>query len=182
MPRTFELCNKVKNATNDMMIGTSRENMELAKRRAHLAVAESQALEREYQIAVQSIQNGIRNRLELAKLWKVTNRDDPIFVKINELMMKEETLTTQLISAHVTLRKHRRDYAKVCENVLVTFNEDMRNQKETKDDNQKIHELSQTSETLSDEYKHSAQMYDLRSFVGPPPGDWRDNIGSEDDE
>ena len=25
-------------------------------------------------------------------------------------------------------------------------------------------------------------MYDLRGLVGPPPGNWRDNIESEDDE
>ena len=80
----------------------SNEDMKVAWRRAQWAVAESQALEREYTIAVQCIQNGIKNRLELAKLCKVTNQNDAICVKINNLIMEEETLTKQWISTHGT--------------------------------------------------------------------------------
>ena len=45
-----------------------------------------------------------------------------------------------------------------------------------------LHKSDSAQTTLSDKYKQSAQMYDLRSLVGPPPGNWRDNIGSDDDE
>ena len=61
------------------------------------------------------------------------------------------------------------------------FKDGMCDQKATTDNNN-IQELSQTSETLADEYEESAQTYDLRAFVAPPAGDWRDTIGSNDDD
>ena len=45
-----------------------------------------------------------------------------------------------------------------------------------------LHKSDSAQTTLSDKYKRSAQMYDLQSLVGPPPGNWHDNIGSDDDE
>jgi hypothetical protein len=173
----------VKNGMDILMRKPSNEDMKVARRRAQWAVVESQALEREYTIAVQCIRNGIKNRLELAKLCKVTNQNDAICVKINNLIMEEETLTKQWISNHRSLQKKRRGYEQVCENGLLMFKDGVCDQKATTDNNN-IQELSQTSETLADEYEESAQMYDLRAFVAPPAGDWRDTIDSNahDDE
>ncbi|KAI2511368.1 hypothetical protein MHU86_2979 [Fragilaria crotonensis] len=147
----------VKNGTAILMRKPSNEDMKVARCCAQWAVAESQALEREYTIAVQCIQNGIKNCLELAKLCKVTNQNDAICVKINNLIMEEETLTKQWISNHGTLQKKRRGYEQVCENGHLMFKDGMCNQKATTDNNN-IQELSQTSETLADEYEESANV------------------------
>jgi hypothetical protein len=156
------------------------QSIEVAKLRAARATVEHQTFENEYAIAKQSIQHGIQNRLELAKLWKATDRNDAIFVEIEALMKEEEALTKSWASAQIPLHTKRRRDDAAFDEVLVNAKMIQRNQVVSCNMMPRVHEqqeLSQQSDSCSDEYERSAQIYDLRCFVQPQP-EWPVNDGA----
>ena len=72
---------------------TCSQEIEIVKIVAFRSSEERKSLETEYQTAQLNIQSEIDNRMALAKVWGLKERNDPIFLEIQDLMAEQRELT-----------------------------------------------------------------------------------------
>ena len=72
---------------------TLNQQIEIAKLNTATAIEERKSLDQEFGTEMHNLQQEIENRIELAKLWQVTDRSDPLFKEIKDLMDRKRELS-----------------------------------------------------------------------------------------
>jgi hypothetical protein len=90
---------------------TVTQQIEVAKLEAAKFLEERRLIDNEFSQEMTNIQDEIDNRIELAKLWGVTDRQDPLFLEIRELMdqKKELSLSFKQNQAGFNAKQQRTD-------------------------------------------------------------------------
>ena len=87
---------------------TLSQQIEIAKLQAARLIEERRSLENDYSTALLNIQTEIDNRMEMAKLWQVSDRNDSIFLEMRELMAEKQKLSVQFAKDRSNLNsKHQ---------------------------------------------------------------------------
>ncbi len=88
--------------------GTSfPQQIEIVKLQTARSIEECCALDNKHAMALLSLQNDIDNRIKLAKVWQVADRNDPIFVEIQDLMLEKRWLTDKFATEQSSLCSKR---------------------------------------------------------------------------
>ncbi len=74
---------------------TLTQQIEIANLQAVRSMEERRSLDIDYATALVAIQTEIDTRMDLARLWGLKDRNDPLFIKIQEFMQQKQTLTSQ---------------------------------------------------------------------------------------
>ena len=69
---------------------TLTQQIEVAKLETAKFLEERRLVDNEFSQEMTNIQTDIDNRIKLARLWGVTDRQDPIFIEIQQLMDRKE--------------------------------------------------------------------------------------------
>ncbi|KAI2489924.1 hypothetical protein MHU86_24647 [Fragilaria crotonensis] len=97
---------------------TLSQQIEMAKLHAARSMEERRTLHNDYTTAVANIQSEIDTRMEFAKMWEVKDRNDSIFLEIQELMNQKRALTAQFQERKDSLSVRHRDANDMINGVL----------------------------------------------------------------
>lgn len=86
---------------------TLSQRIEIAKLQSARCFEARRALDNDYTIALMSIQKDIDYHMDLAKLWEVKDRNDPVFSTINTLFDKKRKLSVTFAEKQSILDEHR---------------------------------------------------------------------------
>ena len=86
---------------------TMTQQLEIVKLQSIRAMDEQKASEAEFATACHNLQSEIDNRMELARMWKVTDRNDPLFVEIASLMAEKAGLINSFKAENSRLNRKR---------------------------------------------------------------------------
>jgi hypothetical protein len=86
---------------------TMSQQIEIAKLQVATTIEERKSLDQEFGTAMHNLQQEIDNRMELAKLWQVSDRSDPLFEEIKELMAQKKELTRTFKEDQIKLNSKR---------------------------------------------------------------------------
>jgi hypothetical protein len=98
---------------------TLSQQIEIAKLQTARSIEERRALDNKHATALLSLQNDIDNRMELAKMWQVADRNDPIIIEIQALMAEKRRLTDKFAGEQSSLSSKRGRDDKVLEEAFV---------------------------------------------------------------
>ena len=98
---------------------TLTQQIEIAKLQAATGIEERKSLDQEFGTEMHNLQLEIENRIELAKLWQVTDRSDPLFEEIKELMDKKTELTRLFKGQQAKLNSKRQMSDEMLEEAFV---------------------------------------------------------------
>ncbi len=87
---------------------TFNQQIEIAKLQAVRSFEERRSADSDYTTQLTHLRTEIDNRLELAKLWQVSDRSDPIFREIQSLMAEKRVLLDEYKNAQFKLNSKRR--------------------------------------------------------------------------
>jgi hypothetical protein len=87
---------------------TLSQQIEIAKLHTARTIEERRSVDFKYSTRLANIQLEIDNKLLMAQLWQVTNRNDSIFEEIQQLMQKKRELAESFENSNSQLNHKRR--------------------------------------------------------------------------
>ena len=98
---------------------TMTQQLEIVKLQSIRTMEEQKASEAEFTTACHNFQTEIDNRMELARMWKVTDRNDPLFVEIASLMAEKAELINSFKVEKSRLNRKRMDTDDMIQNAFI---------------------------------------------------------------
>jgi hypothetical protein len=97
---------------------TLSQQIEIAKLQAVRSMEERRSLDNDYVTSLANIQSEIDTRMEFAKMWEVKDRNDSIFLEIQDLMNQKRALTAQFQESKGSLSVRHRNADDMIDGVL----------------------------------------------------------------
>jgi hypothetical protein len=95
------------------------QQIEIAKLQAARSMEERRSLDNAFSTALLNIQTEIDTKMDLAKLWGVTDRNDDLFVEIKQLMDEKRKLSKNFSDKQSIMDDRRRTNDELIDNALV---------------------------------------------------------------
>lgn len=99
---------------------TMSQQLEVVKLQSVRTMEEQKASEADFATACLNLQSEIDNRMELARMWKVSDRSDPLFLEIARLMAEKTGLIKRFKAEKVELNKKRSATDDIIQNAFIS--------------------------------------------------------------
>ena len=95
------------------------QQIEIAKLRTARSMEERRSIDNAFSTALINLQTDIDNRMQLAKLWGIKDRKDPIFQKIEELMDEKTKLSAKFANEQIIMDDRRKATDELIDDSLI---------------------------------------------------------------